>query len=254
MKIKEPACGQEEYRCGKSAIFQEDPDERNSFVTHVLDRLESLWSMESIQPDLSHEEPLDGLILTLLSQNTNDVNRDRAFSMLKKDFPEWGQVVNADPGKLRDSIKVGGLSNIKSARISSIARQLQNLFGKPTLMPLRSWKRQEIEDLLRSLPGIGAKTIACMLVFEFFIPAFPVDTHVARICSRLGFVEEGTREALIQQRMEELIPPSRCLGAHLNMITHGRKICRSRKPLCEECALRYYCRYFLSSDRKKGKS
>lgn len=252
VKIKERAYGPEELTCQNSPLFPGGGDEGSPSVISVLDGLESLWSMESTQPDLSHEEPLDGLILTLLSQNTNDVNRDRAFNMLKKEFNDWDQVLKADLEKLRESIKVGGLSNVKSVRIRSIAEHLNKLFGKPTLLPLKSWSRREIEDFLSTLPGIGAKTIACMLLFEFSIPAFPVDTHVARICSRVGFVEKGTKESLIQKRMEELIPPSRYLGAHLNMITHGRSICRARKPLCEQCLINGCCRYFSALERQKG--
>ncbi len=252
VKIKETGEGIREPNGHNIILFQKDGEEGHPPVISVLDCLESVWSMESCQPDLSHEEPLDGLILTLLSQNTNDVNRDRAFHILKRDFPNWDLVVRTDLAKLRESIKVGGLSNVKSVRILSIVERLQEKFGKPTLMPLKTWKRQEIEGFLSTLPGIGTKTIACMLVFEFSIPAFPVDTHVARICSRLGFVGKGTKEVLIQQRMEELIPPSRYLGAHLNMIRHGRTICRARKPLCEKCPVRSYCPYFLLGDKVKG--
>jgi len=231
-------------------IRKKNSDDGDPSVITVLDGLERTWAMESANPDLSHEDPLDGLILTILSQNTNDRNRDRAFESLKRDFPTWEQVLRSEPWELQDSIRVGGLSRVKAARIHRILNILKEKFGEPTIQPLRSLQRKEIEDFLRTLPGIGAKTIACVLLFEFSIPVFPVDTHVSRVCQRIGFVPEGTGEPSIQVVMEKLIHPSRYLGAHLNMISHGRNICKARKPLCGQCTVRHCCRYFKFNSGK----
>lgn len=230
-------------------LRKKNSDDGVSSVITVLDGLERTWGMESANPDLSHEDPLDGLILTVLSQNTNDRNRDRAFKSLKRTFPEWDEALRSEPWMLQDSIRVGGLSRVKASRIHQILNILTDRFGEPTIQPLRSWDRKDIENFLRTLPGIGAKTIACVLLFEFSISVFPVDTHVSRVCQRIGFVRRGTPEPSIQLAMEKLIHPSRYLGAHLNMISHGRSICRARKPLCEECPVRNCCRYFSEGNK-----
>ena len=220
------------------SIFSEE--DRMSIFS-VIDILENLWGQESNPPVLSHEDPMDGLILTLLSQNTNDRNRDRAFSSLKKEFPAWKDVLHASQDAIAKSIKVGGLAKVKSERIKSITESVMLRFGEPSLRQMGSFNKDQIVSFLQGLPGVGPKTIACMLVFEFQIPAFPVDTHVHRFCVRMKWVPEKTSSHSIQQIMENVLPRERMLGAHLNIITHGRKLCYARNPKCKECPLSVIC-------------
>ncbi len=209
----------------------------------TLDILEKTWGMESNPPDLGHEDPLDGLILTLLSQNTNDRNRDIAFSRLKDAYQQWDDVHRASPEDLVDLIRPAGLANVKARRIRYILEIILEEFGELSLKVLKRASRERVQSLLQRMPGVGPKTIACVLVFELGIPAFPVDTHVSRFCRRIGWVGSNLKPEEIQQVMEGIIEPSRFLGAHLNIISHGRGICTARKPKCEKCSLRPSCNY-----------
>ncbi len=212
-------------------------------INTILDILEKTWGMEGESPDLGHEEPLDGLILTLLSQNTNDRNRDVAFSRLKDAYQQWDDVHRASVEDLVDLVRPAGLANIKARRIKYILEMILGDFGELSLKFLRRASRERVQSLLQRMPGVGPKTIACVLVFELGIPAFPVDTHVSRFCRRIGWVGSNLKPEEIQQVMEGIIEPSRFLGAHLNIISHGRGICTARKPKCKKCPLQTKCNY-----------
>jgi endonuclease-3 len=190
-------------------------------------------------------EPLDGLMLTLLSQNTNDRNRDRAYDSLRSVFPEWGDVAGAPAGKIAEAIKPGGLGDIKSARMKAILGRIYADFGEYSLSAMKNWPGGRVREYLRSLDGVGPKTVACVMIFDLGIPAFPVDTHVARISRRLGWQPEKTSPEKIQDFLESAVPPERCAGGHLNMIEHGRSVCHSRNPRCGECAVNDICRFGL---------
>lgn len=212
-------------------------------VAQILDILEQKWGMEKDPPYLGHDEPLDGLILTVLSQNTNDRNRDTAFLRLKEEFPTWDEACEAGEERLIDLLRPAGLANIKAGRIINILQYIKERFGVFSLKELKGRSRQDVESFLGKLPGIGPKTIACVLIFDLGIPAFPVDTHVARFCRRIGWVEDSTPPDKIQKIMEEKMDPSRFLGAHINIITHGRNICNARSPKCDICPLYSLCPY-----------
>lgn len=207
----------------------------------VLDILESLWGNEGTPPDLRHEEPLDGLILTLLSQNTNDKNRDKAFEILKKRFPSWDQAAMASQEELEDLIRPAGLSRTKSERMLHILSNVRETFGEYSLKKLRPMDKEAVREYLSSLPGIGAKTIACVLLFDLEKPAFPVDTHIARFCRRMEWVEESLPPDRISSLMEAWVPPARYLGGHVNIIEHGRGLCGARKPKCGSCPVAPLC-------------
>lgn len=207
----------------------------------VLDILESLWGNEGTPPDLRHEEPLDGLILTLLSQNTNDKNRDKAFEILKKRFPSWDQAAMASQEELEDLIRPAGLSRTKSERMLHILSNVRETFGEYSLKKLRPMDKETVREYLSSLPGIGAKTIACVLLFDLEKPAFPVDTHIARFCRRMEWVEESLPPDRISSLMEAWVPPARYLGGHVNIIEHGRGLCGARKPKCGSCPVAPLC-------------
>ena len=210
-------------------------------IIKILDALESQYHNEQNPPNLGHSEPLDGLILTVLSQNTNDINRDRAFKKLKENFPAWPDVVEAGALKLEDSIRTAGLAHTKSQRIITILEKIHADFGEYSIKTLASHEREYIRQYLRSLPGVGAKTVACTLLFDFGIAAFPVDTHITRISKRTGIAPQKSSPEEISRMFEEIVPSSRCLGGHVNMIAHGRAVCHSQKADCESCVLSKIC-------------
>jgi endonuclease-3 len=207
----------------------------------VLDRLETVWGRESVPLDRSFGSPLDGLIATLLSQNTNDRNSERAFFEMKRRWPTWSQVMEAPSVDLIDSIRTAGLAPTKAERIRQILVKVRTDFGNYDLDSLKGWDPSEARSYLENLPGIGPKTAACVLAFELDMPAFPVDTHVARIVRRLGWFTERQSPAEIQQELERSVPKERQAGGHLNFILHGRNTCHSRKPFCHQCVLSDLC-------------
>ena len=213
-------------------------------VTKILDALESQYHNEQYPPELGHSEPLDGLILTVLSQNTNDNNRDRAYANLKAKFPEWKDVAEAGESKLEDAIRTAGLAPTKATRIITILNRIHSDFGEYSIKALANHDREFMREYLRALPGVGAKTVACTLLFDFKIPAFPVDTHVARISRRTGIAPEKSSPEEISRLLEEIVPEKRFLGGHVNMIEHGRAVCHSQNPACRFCVLSEICKYF----------
>ena len=215
-----------------------------SLVTEILDALESQYHNEQYPPKLGHSEPLDGLILTVLSQNTNDINRDRAYDNLKSLYPAWPDVIEAGALKLEDALRTAGLAHTKAGRIITILNRIHADFGEYSIRSLANHDREYIREYLRALPGVGAKTVACTLLFDFGIPAFPVDTHITRISRRTGIAPEKSSPEEISRMLEDVVPESRCLGGHVNMIAHGRAVCHSQKPECNSCVLSEICRYF----------
>jgi endonuclease-3 len=214
---------------------------QSDLIIRVLDALEEVYHNETCPPELGHPEPLDGLILTVLSQNTNDKNRDNAFMNLKANFPEWQDVVKAGSESLESVIRTAGLSRTKARRIITILDFIHDTFKKYSIKALAQFEPEVIRAYLRSLPGVGPKTVACTLLFDFKIPAFPVDTHITRISRRVGIVPEKTSPEEISRIFEGAVPESRCLGGHVNMIAHGRAVCHSQKPECESCVLYEIC-------------
>ncbi|MBQ3652847.1 MAG: endonuclease III [Synergistaceae bacterium] len=214
---------------------------RDAKILRLLDLLEPEYHNEASPPELGHTEPLDGLICTVLSQNTNDRNRDAAFSALKKEFPEWQDVIDAGAERLEGVIRPAGLAHTKAGRIITILERLHEDFHAYSLKGLAGRTREEICGYLRALPGVGAKTVACVLLFDLKIKAFPVDTHVSRVARRVGVVPERFTPEEICAEFERVIPEGRCLGGHVNMIAHGRAVCHSQKPECGRCVLSGIC-------------
>lgn len=216
----------------------------------ILDALESKWNHEkdimAITPFF--DEPLDDLILTVLSQNTNDRNRDRAFDALRAKFPTWESVAAAPAAQIADCIKVAGLGDTKSERIKEILRIIKDKFGEYSIKKLSEWKTEEIRSFLVSLPGVGVKTAGVVLVFDLGRAAFPVDTHISRISRRLGWAPEKMPPDKIQEYLEATLPADRFGGAHLNFLEHGRHVCDARNPKCGECGLRKWCMFAKSLD------
>lgn len=211
---------------------------RPAHIDAVFDILEELQGNEKNEPRLGHEEPLDGLVLTLLSQNTNDRNRDKGFSALKTAFPSWEEVASASAEAIADAIRPAGLANTKSERMLRILGTVKDTFDEYSLKELKKMDNASVREYLASLPGVGAKTMACVMLFDLERPAFPVDTHIARFCRRMKWVGESLPPEGIQLLLEEWVPVRRYLGGHVNIIEHGRGLCRARNPSCPQCPLK----------------
>ena len=189
-------------------------------------------------------DPLDGLVLIILSQATSDVNCDRAFSSLKSAFPTWEQVLAATDEQVAQAIRSGGLANQKSKRIRVLLRQIQEERGSLDLSWMHDATAEECEAYLQKFHGVGPKTIACVLVFFLLKPAFPVDTHVLRVTKRLGWLRAKATAEEAHRVFKTLVPDECKLDLHVNLIAHGRAICRADGnggPKCQSCLLRPRC-------------
>jgi endonuclease-3 len=186
-------------------------------------------------------DPLDELILTVLSQNTSDTNRDRAFAGLKARFATWDEVLDSPVEDLADAIRPGGIANVKAERIHRILREIADREGELSLARLKSMSDEEINDYLSSLPGVGPKTVACVLVFSLGRAAFPIDTHVHRIAGRLGWIDRKLPADKAHRTLSPRIPAEIRYDLHIALITHGRTICLARNPRCTDCVLLDLC-------------
>jgi len=207
----------------------------------VLKRLEAAYGEPSPRRQMN---PLDELVLTMLSQNTSDINSHRAFQNLKRAFPKWNRVLRADQKKLAETIRVAGLSEIRAARIQKVLKEIKSRFGSLTLASLSSVDSTEAYEFLKSLTGVGPKTAACVMLFSLSKPFMPVDTHIHRVSLRLGLIEKKTTTEAAQQFFMNSVPGSKLYAFHIDMIRHGRAICRARNPLCPRCVLNSRCRYY----------
>lgn len=187
---------------------------------------------------------MDELISCILSQNTSDTNRDRGFDALKARFPHWQDVLEAPTEDVIDAIRPAGLSNQKGPRIQAVLRFILEQRGEFNIDFLQDMPLQEAKDWLTQLNGIGPKTAAIVLCFSFNRPAFPVDTHVHRVGQRIGFLPEGISADKAHPVMEAVVPPEDHYAFHINLIQHGRNICKARKPLCERCPITSHCDYY----------
>ncbi|RYX80247.1 endonuclease III [bacterium] len=207
------------------------------------------------QRTVNKRDPLDGLILIILSQATSDVNCDRAFSGLKTAFPTWKECMDAPVSAVADSIRSGGLANQKAARIQQLLREIWDERGNHDLNFLNDLPGSQCEQYLSKFHGVGPKTIACVLVFFLDKPAFPVDTHVFRICKRLGWLRPKGSPDEAHRTLHELVPDECKLDLHVNLIAHGRLTCRADGnggPKCGECSIKKFC--YFGKDLKVAKS
>ncbi len=189
-----------------------------------------------------HGHPIAELVLTVLSQSTNDRNRDVAYLRLRDRFPSWVAVRDAPVDEIEAAIRPGGLSPTKSVRIQQILRALPTTHeGEPTLDHLPDLPIEDARALLTALPGVGRKTAACVLLFSYGLRDVPVDTHVGRVGARLGLLPaKGTADA-IHDAMLAITPRGAELEFHVNMLRHGRRTCHSQRPACPVCPLRRMC-------------
>ena len=200
------------------------------------------------EPERAPMDAVSELVCTILSQNTNDNNRDRAYTALRARFPTWEQVRDAPTKHVVAAIRPAGLANQKGPRIQKVLRRIAELNpGQPLNIDfLAELPVEEARQWLLSLDGVGPKTAAIVLLFSLNRPAFPVDTHVHRVTTRLGLIPDGTSAEKAHTLLEALVPPEWYFSFHINVITHGRTVCRARKPRCPACPLQKHCSYYAS--------
>ena len=188
-------------------------------------------------------DPLDELVLTILSQNTSDRNSGRAFRLLKARYATHRAVLEAPTAELYEVIKPAGLGNIKAPRIQAVLHEILQRHGSLELEFLRELPMAEARAWLMSLPGIGPKTAACVLCFACGMPALPVDTHVHRVAGRLGLIGPKVSADAAHDLLERALPPDEVYAFHVNMILHGRQICHALRPECGRCPVADICDY-----------
>lgn len=192
-------------------------------------------------PAQTRRDPLDGLIGTILSQNTTSSNASAAFAELKRRCPTWEACLQTRTSAIRDAIRSAGLAEQRAPRIRQIIEQLRDERGEVSLEFLHDLPVARARRYLESFPGVGPKTASCVLLFSCRRRVFPVDTHVARITRRLGWVPERAPAEQIQAQLEPRIPANLRYSLHVNMIAHGRTLCRPRDPRCDNCPLLQHC-------------
>jgi endonuclease III len=186
-------------------------------------------------------DPLDELILTVLSQHTSDRNAERAFESLRAAFPTWDLVVAARAERVADAIRSGGLAKTKAPRIQAILREIHEREGRYDLAALNEMPDAQATEYLATLPGVGPKTAAVVLAFALGRDAFPVDTHVHRVATRLGWIAPKTSAEKAHVLLAELVPADLRVPMHVGLIRLGREICKAGRPRCEECPVFELC-------------
>jgi endonuclease III len=213
------------------------PDRRR--IRAIANRLEKRFG--SLEPPRA-VDPLDELVLTVLSQHTSDLNAERAFGELRRAFPSgWQQIVDSPTVAVADAIRSGGLANSKAPRIQAILREVLDREGSFDLERLRAMPDAEAREYLMSLPGIGPKTAAVVLSFALARDAMPVDTHVHRVTKRLGLIPPEASAERADRVLHELIPDGLRTPMHVGFIKLGREICKAPIPRCLRCPLRDLC-------------
>ncbi len=212
--------------------------ERNAQAYMVHERLLAFYGHPEWRMPLP---PLDELVSTILSQNTNDRNRDRAFAALRERFPTWETVRDADEQAVVEAIRPAGLANQKGPRIQNVLREITAQRGELNLDFLADLPAEEAHAWLLNFKGVGPKTAAIVLQFSLGKPAFPVDTHIYRVTGRLGLRPAKMTVEQAHPHLAKLFPPEAYYPVHLNLIRLGREICQARRPNCPVCPLRDIC-------------
>jgi endonuclease-3 len=211
-------------------------------VARIRDRLREVYGVPLMRP---HGHPIAELVLTVLSQSTNDRNRDVAYLRLRDRFPSWEAVRDAPGAEIEQAIRPGGISKIKSVRIQAILAAITADPRDPGHELSLDWLPRaplgEARDYLIALPGVGRKTAACVLLFAYGLRDVPVDTHVSRVGTRLGLLSAGAPFSRLHDEMLALTPPGQELELHVNLLRHGRRTCHARRPECDVCALARMC-------------
>ncbi len=226
---------------GVSPYLRELLGDRRRHVDIVRERLFAYYGYPDGDPS---GDPVGGIVETILSQHTSDTNSHRAYAALRARFPAWEQVAAAPVAEVEEAIRSGGLAAQKAPRIQATLRAIHDRFDAYDLSVLATMPRDEARALLMSLgSGIGPKTASCVLLFSVGIPAFCVDTHIQRICARLGLINAKDSAEKAQHLLEATVPPEDVRAMHVDMIRHGRGLCRAQRPQCPRCPLLEMCVY-----------
>jgi len=263
-RVADRTGGERRSAAGRSGVRP-----RAARVRAIRERLRGVYGTPRMPP---HGHPIAELVLTVLSQSTNDRNRDVAYLRLRERFPTWDAVRDAPLDEVEEAIRPGGISKVKSARIQAILRALDDgapagdggplddgapagdggplgdgdpagglSAGEPSLDWLATAPVEDGRAYLTALPGVGRKTAACVTLFAYGLRDVPVDTHVGRVGTRLGLLEAGASSEALHDQMLAITPPGAELELHVNLLRHGRRTCHSQRPACRECALRRMC-------------
>ncbi|MBN1259385.1 MAG: endonuclease III [Anaerolineae bacterium] len=224
------------------------PTQLTEKALEIHDRLQQVYGEHSWRQDT---DPLSELVNTILSQNTNDLNRDQAFAQLREKFPTWEAVRDAPVADLIEAIRPAGLAPSKGPRIKAALERITEEVGALSLDFLRDLPLEEARSWLLSLDGVGPKTAAIVLLFSLGRPAFPVDTHIHRVTRRLGLIPAGASREKAHKLLEDLLPPAYYYPFHIEIITHGRQICAARAPRCEVCPLRELCHAYQQRSNRE---
>lgn len=219
-----------------------NPDDRLRAKAHAVHRrLLDVYGQPRWRP---HLDPISEVVSTILSQNTSDVNRDRAFDRLQARFATWEMVRDAPVEAIEEAIRPAGLAQQKAPRIKGALAFITRERGELSLDFLKDLPLDEGKAWLTQIKGIGPKTAAIVLLFSLGMPAFPVDTHIHRVTRRLGLIGPSVSAAKAHDLLEDLLPPDLYYPFHLNVIRHGREMCHARNPRCEICPLQTTCDYY----------
>jgi endonuclease III len=218
-------------------------------LNHVYEALIAAYGLPQNEPDYN---PLGGLIGTILSQHTSDINSGRAYRQLISEFPTWEGVRDAPTFRIAEAIRSGGLANVKSVRIQDVlhtlteqqeAQEKKKTLAEYLVDELAKYTTEDAWHYLQQLPGVGPKTAACVLMFHLDQPAFPIDTHVHRTSQRLGLIGPKVNAAQAHRLFARVLPPEWVYPLHVNLIHHGRQVCHAQRPACSSCALYQECAY-----------
>jgi endonuclease III len=217
-------------------------------LARIYDLLIATYGEPQNEPDY---DPVGGLIGTILSQHTSDINSERAYKQLVQTFATWEEVRDAPTYKVAEAILSGGLANIKARRIQDVLHELTEAQAERgdtrplahALDELLHMQPEEAWHSLRKLPGVGPKTAACVLMFNLDMPVMPVDTHVHRTSKRLGLIGENVSADKAHELFAKVTPPEWVYPLHVNLITHGRQVCHAQRPECTRCTLYEECAY-----------
>lgn len=229
-----------------------DPMDKHMFfllrnIATISDILEALYK----SPNHGNKfDPMDELVYIHLSKKTNELSYVDAYDRLSSAFPNWEGLAEADPRYVEGLIASAGLGNQRTAELIENVKAIRAKFGKARLDTLQNWPEARIFKFLTSLKGIGPKSALCVMLYSLGKKVFPVDTHVHVICERMGFIKKGLDHDQAQRELSQLFPRELRYDLHVNMVAHGREICRRRgKPLCELCNLSKFCLYFRNNQK-----
>jgi endonuclease-3 len=221
---------------------------------HIIKILSILKKAYGAPPRRRRSDPIDEVVRTILSQNTNDINSLRAFAVLKQSFESWEELLDTNIAKLARLIKHAGLANIKAKRIKEALLEIKRREGRLSLGSLKNMDTGDAISYLRSIKGVGPKTAACVLLFSLEKPVMPVDTHIYRVTGRLGLISKDLSIEDAHRLLSDVVPKNLIYDFHLGIIEHGRKTCKAKNPKCGVCLLYSLCRFKEKTLYFRGKN